>query len=96
MTIDEFALKYTDRLHVTRDQDAEIKAIVAEINGITYTSTGLPVDKDFKRRILARIRENLAAGKTVEHGGRVYIIKEAENKAYLALVAQMSALLGLG
>lgn len=92
-TLEELAHGYASRLKSATDGHSEARKIADAIDGLRYTGSGRPISVDDKARIVELIREEAPDPKTVVEGGRTRIIKEADNKNYLALVALISGIL---
>lgn len=92
-TLEELAKEYADTLRSSEDAAAEVKRIAREIDGLYYPSSGQRLPGHQKLRLVDMIRDQLLAEKTAADSGLVWILKEADNKKYLELVAALKKLL---
>ena len=92
-TFEELANGYAQRLRSARDGPAEARAIARDIQGLVYAGSQQPLSDAEISRLLDLIRDRAPAQKTALEGGRVRVIKEADNKNYLALVALVNGVL---
>lgn len=80
-TLDELAEEYANRLKSAEDPGAEVQRIARSISGLKYT-TGEELPNAVRQQIVEKIRDRLTRPRT--EGG--YMIKEADNKAYLQML----------
>jgi len=85
----DLARDYARRLRTASDQKAEVQAIAAEIDSLTYTDTGGPITFIDKQRIVEGMNEEFS----ISTKGATGILKEADNKKYLDLVKELQKLL---
>lgn len=92
MTPDEYAAHFAKRIRESWAVEDEIRNIASEINSLEWAEDRRPLSYQERLRIAEDTLAKLdapAPGTT----GRVGIRKEADNKKYLAVAAQLKALL---
>lgn len=93
-SFDELADEYARDLRDATDRASEVRRVARSINGLTYISSGQPLTNEAKLRIADLIKEKLLESTTTtDDQGRVWILKEADNKKYLELVGALKKLL---
>ena len=90
-TYQDFANDYAKRIRA----GARAEDIAKEINALVYEGTNKPLSAEHKAYLADLIKAHFSLHGTPVPGqpGAVYI-RDSDNRAYLALVAQMYALLG--
>ncbi len=79
-SFEELAKSYVNQLKSASDKKYAVKNITESVNGLTYSLTEKPISKDDKKKVIKLIISTIQ-GDT--------LIKEADNKEYLAMVNQI-------
>lgn len=92
-TYHDFADGYVKRIR----GGARAEDIAKEINALVYEGTQTPLSADHKAYLAGLIKARFESlhGTAVPGQPGVVYIRDSDNRAYLALVAQMYALLGI-
>lgn len=95
----ELAQRYVARLREAVGesadvQQAEVEAIAKEIKSLTWTETRKPLTDEERLDIVEAMGAEVDRAGSRRSGEVVGILKEADNKRYLALVKALRGLLG--